>query len=106
MYHTVCISFSAILKRRLPSYIDIDECQEEMVCGQNAACVNTPGSYRCVCNAGFGLKSGKSNLSGNQEQCEGEDNDMMLQNTFHFTMYYLFDLVMSLSDVGYIFQEN
>ncbi|XP_037648121.1 adhesion G protein-coupled receptor E2-like isoform X3 [Sebastes umbrosus] len=49
---------------------DIDECEEEEVCGRNAACINTQGSHDCVCHAGFGLKSGKSKFSGNQEQCE------------------------------------
>ncbi|XP_050929945.1 adhesion G protein-coupled receptor E5 isoform X2 [Lates calcarifer] len=54
---------------------DIDECgdKEENVCGQNVKCINTPGHYRCVCNLGFGLKSGKSNFTGNQEQCEDID---------------------------------
>ncbi|XP_062295607.1 adhesion G protein-coupled receptor E1-like isoform X1 [Scomber scombrus] len=50
--------------------IDIDECQEENVCGQNAKCINTLGSYYCLCNNGFGLKSGKLNFTGRQEQCE------------------------------------
>ncbi|KAM9346629.1 adhesion G protein-coupled receptor E5 [Symphorus nematophorus] len=49
---------------------DIDECQEESFCGQHATCINTLGSYHCVCEAGFGLKSGKSNFSENEEQCE------------------------------------
>lgn len=44
---------------------DVDECQEEIVCGQNATCINTQGSYNCVCNAGFALKSEGDN------QCEG-----------------------------------
>ncbi|KAM4597806.1 adhesion G protein-coupled receptor E5 [Polymixia lowei] len=49
---------------------DIDECQEEDRCGHNAACINTPGNYTCVCHPGFGLRSGKSNFTGNKEQCE------------------------------------
>nr|XP_033500780.1 CD97 antigen isoform X3 [Epinephelus lanceolatus] len=50
--------------------IEIDECEEGNICGQNAACVNTPGKYHCICQNGFELKSGKSNFTGNQEQCE------------------------------------
>lgn len=65
-------------------YIDIDECQEEMICGQNATCINTQGSYYCVCNAGFGLKSGNYGFSGNQEQCEGEGYIIVLKNIYHF----------------------
>ncbi|GAA6218167.1 adhesion G protein-coupled receptor E1-like [Lates japonicus] len=51
---------------------DIDERRgkEVNVCGQNAKCINAPVHYSCVCNPGFGLKSGKSNFTGNQEQCE------------------------------------
>lgn len=60
------------------SHIDIDECQDENICGQNAACINTLGSYYCSCNNGFGLKSGKSTFSGNKEQCEGEGFNLML----------------------------
>uniref|UniRef100_A0A8C3AMM8 Si:ch211-241f5.3 n=1 Tax=Cyclopterus lumpus TaxID=8103 RepID=A0A8C3AMM8_CYCLU len=65
---------SVILRCLLPARVDIDECLEENACDQNAACVNTPGSFHCVCNAGFGLKSGRSNFSGSQEQCEESEN--------------------------------
>ncbi|CAH3183203.1 unnamed protein product [Porites lobata] len=32
---------------------DINECQEELRCGKNAACTNTEGSFRCTCNIGY-----------------------------------------------------
>ncbi|XP_072420378.1 adhesion G protein-coupled receptor E3-like [Chiloscyllium punctatum] len=32
---------------------DVDECEDEGVCGKNATCHNTLGSYRCICRAGF-----------------------------------------------------
>lgn len=32
--------------------MDIDECRTN-VCGENSLCVNTPGSFRCACQAGF-----------------------------------------------------
>lgn len=44
---------------------DVDECQEKLVCGQNATCINTQGSYNCTCNPGFALKS------DSDKQCEG-----------------------------------
>lgn len=52
---------------------DTDECKTENVCGLNASCINTQGSYYCVCNAGYALKSGKSSFSGQEEQCEGDE---------------------------------
>lgn len=34
--------------------VDIDECRTNPTsCGSNSICTNTPGSYRCDCNAGF-----------------------------------------------------
>ena len=32
---------------------DIDECQEQSPCDQNANCTNTPGSFTCTCNVGY-----------------------------------------------------
>lgn len=56
---------------------DIDECEEENICGGNATCINTPGSYRCDCNSGYRLKPANDGFSGAEEQCEGEDKYMM-----------------------------
>lgn len=33
--------------------LDIDECQNGLVCQQNAACLNLPGSFRCDCKPGY-----------------------------------------------------
>ncbi|SPP80067.1 blast:Fibrillin-1, partial [Drosophila guanche] len=36
------------------SCVDIDECRTHAeACGQHAQCLNTPGSYRCDCEAGY-----------------------------------------------------
>ena len=37
------------------SIIDIDECaeQDKITCQNDAHCVNTNGSYQCVCNEGY-----------------------------------------------------
>ncbi len=54
-------------KSSLQTYIllsDIDECaQNSFTCSSNAVCINTVGSYRCRCNAGF---------NGDGTTCSGE----------------------------------
>ncbi|CAB1342209.1 unnamed protein product [Coregonus sp. 'balchen'] len=48
-----------------------NECVEDItICGKHTQCFNTPGDYYCVCNPGFGLKSGKAQFTGNGESCE------------------------------------
>nr|XP_046187887.1 adhesion G protein-coupled receptor E5-like [Oncorhynchus gorbuscha] len=50
---------------------DRNECEDDItICGKHTQCVNTPGNYSCVCNPGFGLKSGKAQFTGNRESCE------------------------------------
>lgn len=57
--------------------IDIDECEEDDICGVNATCINTDGGYHCVYNSGFELKADKDSFSGKEERNEGEDKDML-----------------------------
>ena len=33
--------------------LDINECTSPSACFNNAACVNTIGSYQCICNTGY-----------------------------------------------------
>lgn len=47
---------------------DLDECAtEDHSCNPNANCMNTPGSYRCVCKEGF---------NGDGFSCSGETGEM------------------------------
>ena len=43
---------------------DIDECSISTPCDTNAQCLNTPGSYSCLCNAGY---------AGNGTHCTGSN---------------------------------
>ena len=46
--------------------LDLDECEtQENECDANAECINTAGSYDCVCKAGY---------SGNGINCQGKHN--------------------------------
>lgn len=55
-------------------FLDIDECEESGLCGQNARCVNTEGSYKCYCNDGYKLENGEHSFhpDGNIVSCKGE----------------------------------
>ena len=43
------------MHKRYPHKQDIDECAESLHdCDLNAKCLNTPGSFECGCNIGWG----------------------------------------------------
>lgn len=56
--------------------LDIDEClQNGRICN-NGRCINTDGSFHCVCNAGF-------HVSRDGKNCEGN-------NSVIITVYYYY----------------
>lgn len=61
-------------------FLDIDECEESGLCGRNARCVNTEGSYKCSCNDGFKLGNGELYFhpNGSVVSCKGESLWMLL----------------------------
>ena len=66
--HTCCVLFSA----------DIDECEEDLdKCHEWATCINTIGSYDCICNPGS---------TGDGVNCTGENMAM-------YTVYFGFVIV-------------
>uniref|UniRef100_A0A8C2FD04 EGF-like domain-containing protein n=1 Tax=Cyprinus carpio TaxID=7962 RepID=A0A8C2FD04_CYPCA len=52
---------------------DIDECEQEKSCHQNAICLNLAGSFSCTCNHGF---------SGNGITCE-DINECSIEGMCH-----------------------
>ncbi|KAH1181100.1 hypothetical protein KIL84_002034 [Mauremys mutica] len=51
--------------RSLSPPVDVDECRQTPRPCSYGRCENTPGSYQCVCPAGF-------RLDPQQRQCQGE----------------------------------
>ena len=48
--------------------LDIDECNEGTnLCDANANCINTNGSYECICNSGY---EGSGRTCNSKLQCE------------------------------------
>ncbi|KAG9337834.1 hypothetical protein JZ751_027485 [Albula glossodonta] len=51
---------------------DRNECEADpSICGSNAACFNTLGSYHCECDAGFSVESGERKFT--EGSCKDED---------------------------------
>nr|XP_021327572.1 adhesion G protein-coupled receptor E1-like [Danio rerio] len=40
-------------KKQRGKCVDEDECEQELICGENSNCYNTVGSYYCQCHTGF-----------------------------------------------------
>lgn len=55
----------------LPSS-DIDECTNSTVCGPEASCTNTPGSFTCACNAGWAPTDRKEEPREASNVCIGQ----------------------------------
>ncbi|XP_053348725.1 adhesion G protein-coupled receptor E2-like [Clarias gariepinus] len=66
------------LKINLNLYIhsDIEECVEnQTICGPDAKCSNTEGSYYCTCHSGFVASNKQEKFNASQGvQCEGAES--------------------------------
>ena len=61
---STCVLFLLTSKK----FTDIDECLDSGIqCGNHSQCVNTPGSYNCVCDVGF-------YRNGSQSLCYGKSD--------------------------------
>lgn len=52
---------------------DIDECIVNGVMCRNGRCVNTEGSFQCICNAGFELTPDGKNCIGKKQTQKDAD---------------------------------
>uniref|UniRef100_A0A673I3V1 Fibrillin-1-like n=1 Tax=Sinocyclocheilus rhinocerous TaxID=307959 RepID=A0A673I3V1_9TELE len=47
------LPFESLKSTIMSTKMNIDECQNGLVCQQNAVCLNVPGSFRCECRPGY-----------------------------------------------------
>lgn len=64
--------------------LDIDECIVNGVMCRNGRCVNTEGSFQCICNAGFELTPDGKNCIG-EEPTQKQVKKNVLNSTQSFT---------------------
>lgn len=64
--HCFCDYFKRLILLISP---DIDECIQNGVLCKNGRCVNTDGSFQCICNAGFELTTDGKNCVGMESAC-------------------------------------
>ncbi|KAG5279227.1 hypothetical protein AALO_G00075470 [Alosa alosa] len=70
-------------KERNGSCIDENECDEEeveLLCGHNAECFNTEGSYYCQCEFGFKSTKGNVNFTGEDSVTCQDINECVVEN--------------------------
>ena len=54
--------------------IDINECEKQDVCPGNSQCINTNGSYTCVCDEGYFHVQ-----TENVNECQGKNHMLLFQ---------------------------
>lgn len=60
------IGVKVIIAKLLMSLLsDINECERSDLCSPHGECLNTDGSYQCICEQGF-------SVSADGRTCEGE----------------------------------
>ncbi|XP_039594779.1 thrombomodulin-like [Polypterus senegalus] len=59
--------------------VDVDECKQEQVCKADQVCVNSPGSFTCVCPPGFEMVDGECE---DTDECESAPCEHQCTNTY------------------------
>ena len=57
-----------LIFRSLPAVVMTDDECLDVMCGENAECLNTEGTYSCQCKSGF-TGDGYSNCTGESRVC-------------------------------------
>lgn len=69
---------------------DIDECSNgDNLCQRNADCINSPGSYRCECAAGFKLSPNGACVGKGPDSSFGTEYNI-LQISYAKKLFMLF----------------
>ncbi len=63
-FHNNCITLVTKLLFLLSVCVDINECVVADNGGCNQSCVNTPGSYHCLCSEGYALENDNHSCTG------------------------------------------
>ncbi|XP_069008172.1 latent-transforming growth factor beta-binding protein 2-like isoform X2 [Embiotoca jacksoni] len=58
------------LEGELNTDCDIDECDNETICGNHGFCENTDGSFRCQCDQGYANPPGDMTTCADVNECE------------------------------------
>lgn len=75
-----------------PSPSDIDECIQNGVLCKNGRCVNTDGSFQCICNAGFELTTdGKNCVGKNSSSYMACTGLVIVEIVLHGALYLLWN---------------
>ena len=66
--------------------VDVDECEDPGICGDNSYCVNSVGSYSCPCSSGY-KKTSVNTCQGNYILCH--DSQLIPMLSYKMTISFV-----------------
>lgn len=66
----IFVGWYNLLLPALLTFVDLDECRLMPGACQNGRCINTLGSYRCLCNPGYQVDSGRESQCIDVDECQ------------------------------------